>query len=117
MEFDYQLKGQTGSLRMLQTQEFDQAPTIIFLHDSLGCIKLWRDFPQFLGVHTRCNILVYDRLGYGKSSPFPENYQRDNDYLELEADLLIDIINDLNIKKPILFGHSDGGFYCFDCRW
>jgi hypothetical protein len=37
------------------------SPTIIFLHDSLGSIELWRDFPQKLGEKTNCNVLIYDR--------------------------------------------------------
>lgn len=84
------------------------APTIIFLHDSLGCIELWRDFPEQLGAMSRCNVLVYDRQGYGKSCPFsyPE---RDLNYLEVEADLLKELMDYWNIDNAILFGHSDGG--------
>ncbi len=84
------------------------APTIIFLHDSLGCIQLWRDFPEQLGAMSHCNVLVYDRQGYGKSCPFsyPE---RDINYLEMEADLLNDLLEYWAIDNAILFGHSDGG--------
>ncbi|WP_449399127.1 alpha/beta fold hydrolase [Chryseobacterium wanjuense] len=87
---------------------FKNKPTIVFLHDSLGCTQLWRNFPEKLGEATQCNILVYDRLGYGKSSPMP-TYERDNDYMESEANLLNDLLNELEIKEIILFGHSDGG--------
>jgi pimeloyl-ACP methyl ester carboxylesterase len=90
------------------TQRFANRPTIIFLHDSLGCIQLWRDFPQKLGERTNCNTLVYDRLGYGKSNPFM-NAERNNDYLEREADILAEIITKYSIENAILFGHSDGG--------
>ena len=83
-------------------------PTIIFLHDSLGCIQLWRDFPKKLGELTNCNVLVYDRQGYGKSSPFTTS-ERNNDYLEIEADILIEILDAFKIADAILFGHSDGG--------
>jgi pimeloyl-ACP methyl ester carboxylesterase len=84
------------------------SPTIIFLHDSLGCIQLWRDFPEQLGAMSHCNVLVYDRQGYGKSCPFsyPE---RDINYLEMEADLLNDLLEYWAIDNAILFGHSDGG--------
>ena len=61
--------------------------TIVFLHDSLGCITLWRDFPKLLGEKTGCNILMYDRLGYGKSGNFIKD-SRDNFYMEDEADVL-----------------------------
>lgn len=85
-----------------------ERPTIIFLHDSLGCIDLWRDFPQKLAEATSCNILVYDRLGYGKSDPM-DTFIRPVNYLELEADILNDMLTELKIKNVILFGHSDGG--------
>lgn len=83
-------------------------PTIIFLHDSLGCITLWRDFPERLGRAARCNVLVYDRLGYGKSAPMPTSH-RENDYLEREAETLISLMDACGLGKVILFGHSDGG--------
>jgi pimeloyl-ACP methyl ester carboxylesterase len=53
-------------------------------------------------------FLVYDRLGYGKSFPMP-TYERENNYMEQEADLLNDLLKELNINDIILFGHSDGG--------
>jgi len=83
-------------------------PTLVFLHDSLGCIELWRDFPQLLADAVGCNVLVYDRLGYGESIAMP-TFERPVDYLEKEADLLNDILEHYTIKQAILFGHSDGG--------
>ena len=56
----------------------------------------------------RCNVLVYDRQGYGKSCPFSYK-NRDIRYLEQEADILNDLLKHWNIDKAILFGHSDGG--------
>jgi pimeloyl-ACP methyl ester carboxylesterase len=82
-------------------------PTIIFLHDSLGCIELWRDLPEKISILTQCNVLIYDRQGYGKSLPFSTK-KRSNNYLEHEADLLIKLLDFWNVEKPILFGHSDG---------
>lgn len=83
-------------------------PTIVFLHDSLGCVVLWRDFPQKLADATQCNLLIYDRLGYGQSAPMP-TYERPVNYMELEADKLNDLLIDQGIDNAILFGHSDGG--------
>lgn len=83
-------------------------PTIIFLHDSLGCIQLWRDFPQQLGELTNCNVLIYDRLGYGNSGALPYS-KRGLDYMELEADILNELLHHWKIDQAILFGHSDGG--------
>lgn len=87
---------------------FEDKPTIVFLHDSLGSVQLWRDFPAKLAAATECNVLAYDRLGYGKSFPMPTHVRPVN-YMELEADLLNDLLTELNITNAILFGHSDGG--------
>lgn len=88
-------------------KSYENRPTIVFLHDSLGCVQLWRDFPQKLAESTQCNVLMYDRLGYGKSDPMP-TYERPTNYLELEADVLNDLLTALEIDNIILFGHSDG---------
>lgn len=88
--------------------DYKGRPTIILLHDSLGCIELWKDFPQKLSELTQCNVLAYDRQGYGKSCPFLYE-KRDNHYLELEADMLSELLDFWQIDKAILFGHSDGG--------
>lgn len=87
---------------------FEGKPIIVFLHDSLGSVKLWRDLPAKLSEATQCNVLVYDRLGYGKSYPMPTHIRPVN-YMELEADLLNDLLTELHIDNAILFGHSDGG--------
>ena len=83
-------------------------PVLVFLHDSLGCIRLWRDFPEKLAQATGCTALIYDRQGYGQSSPF-ESINRGPDYLEQEADVLERLLEKLQIPQAILFGHSDGG--------
>jgi len=85
-----------------------ETPVILFLHDSLGCSQLWRDMPAKLSEITGCNILMYDRLGYGKSGPMLTR-ERPVNYMELEADLLNDLLNELKLNNVILFGHSDGG--------
>ncbi|WP_205504144.1 alpha/beta fold hydrolase [Rufibacter psychrotolerans] len=88
--------------------EHANRPTLVFLHDSLGCLQLWRDFPEKLAQAAQCNVLVYDRLGYGKSAPMP-SHERPTNYLELEADVLNNLLATLEITDAILFGHSDGG--------
>lgn len=77
--------------------EFEDRPTIVFLHDSLGCTALWRDFPKQIAELCKCNILIYDRLGYGKSDPMP-TYVRPVNYLELEAAVLNTILEKLKIE-------------------
>ncbi|MBZ4037048.1 alpha/beta hydrolase [Flavobacterium sp. 17A] len=88
--------------------EFKNRPTIVFLHDSLGCVELWRDFPKKIADACQYNILIYDRLGYGKSDTMSTS-NRPVNYLELEAVVLDHILENLNIQDAILFGHSDGG--------
>ncbi|WP_311260674.1 alpha/beta hydrolase, partial [Xanthomonas sp. WCS2017Cala2-12] len=83
---------------------FENRPTIVFLHDSLGCVELWRDFPKRIAIACQCNLLVYDRLGYGKSVPM-KTFVRPVNYLELEAEVLDDILEKINIENAILFGH------------
>lgn len=102
------IKTSTGELAVLKHEDHPGQPTIVFLHDSLGCIELWRGFPKKLGELANCNVLVYDRLGYGKSGDFSTS-TRGNDYLEKEADVLREVLEMNNIDNAILFGHSDGG--------
>ncbi|WP_241507177.1 alpha/beta fold hydrolase [Aquimarina sediminis] len=98
--------------RLRFSKEFDsldsKKPTIIFLHDSLGCIELWKNFPAYLASKADCNALSYDRQGYGKSDPFSIS-KRDLNYLKDEAYTLGKIIEKLALKDVILYGHSDGG--------
>ncbi len=86
----------------------DNAATLVFLHDSLGCTALWRDFPAALAELSGCNYFLYDRLGYGRSKKM-DGTPRSLDYLEIEADRLVDLLGVHNLTQVILFGHSDGG--------
>lgn len=83
-------------------------PVLVFLHESLGCITVWRDFPVRLAEALGCTALVYDRRGYGASSPFPPE-PRTPDYLEQEALVLDRLLDSLGVARAVLFGHSDGG--------
>ena len=97
-----------GNIFYEHVQQFPNRPTLIFLHDSLGCTELWRDFPASISSKTHCNFVIYDRFGYGKSDPFLSE-KREIKYMELEADFLNQFIEKLNLENCILFGHSDGG--------
>lgn len=108
IQMQFILKISAAELQVLKYGNDADKPTIVFLHDSLGSIELWRGFPKKLGELTKCNVLVYDRQGYGKSSPFTTS-KRNNDYLEIEADILLEVLEDCRIDNAILFGHSDGG--------
>jgi pimeloyl-ACP methyl ester carboxylesterase len=83
-------------------------PTLVLLHDGLGSIAMWRDFPSRVAHATGCNALVYSRYGYGNSAPLQE--QRDVRYMHDEALLALpELLAKLDIVAPILLGHSDGG--------
>lgn len=88
------------------------APTgrapLVFLHDSLGCIATWRDFPQRLAGRSGRDALIYERLGHGGSGPFDR--PRERDYLLHEArDVLPAVLAACGVERAVLFGHSDGG--------
>lgn len=83
-------------------------PSIVMLHEGLGSIAMWRDFPQQVADASGCEVVVYSRYGYGTSDPTEQS--RDVDFMHKEAlESLPDLLDQLHIRKPILFGHSDGG--------
>ncbi|HEY5720049.1 MAG TPA: alpha/beta hydrolase, partial [Gammaproteobacteria bacterium] len=59
------------------------APTLVLLHEGLGCVAMWRDFPRQLAAATGCGVLVYSRAGYGASDPVP--LPRPVSYMHREA--------------------------------
>lgn len=83
------------------------APTIVFLHEGLGSIAQWRDFPATLCARTGWSGLVYNRQGYGGSDPFTQLSSR---FMHREAlEVLPRLLETFRIDRPVLFGHSDGG--------
>jgi pimeloyl-ACP methyl ester carboxylesterase len=83
-------------------------PTLVFLHEGLGSIRQWRDFPEKVASATGCRALVYDRYGYGQSDVLTEK-QRTVRFMHDEALLALpDLLKELKVEKPILVGHSDG---------
>lgn len=86
----------------------DNAAALIFLHEGLGSVAAWRDFPARLAADTGCRAIVYSRLGYGKSDPVP--LPRRPDYMHRAAlEELPALRRALAVENPILIGHSDGG--------
>lgn len=84
-------------------------PYLVFLHEGLGCIQMWKHFPQQLCASTGCPGIVYERQGYGHSSPLSE--KRNLDYHKNYADYeLLEVISSLIQGAPyFIIGHSDGG--------
>lgn len=91
-----------------------QRPLIVFLHEGLGSVAMWKDFPQHLCTATGCRGLVYSRPGYGRSTPREAEEVWGTDFMHRQAvEVLPALLKALNIDtttdQPWLFGHSDGG--------
>lgn len=84
------------------------APTLVFLHEGLGCAAMWRDFPARLAAATGCGALVFSRLGYGRSDPCP--LPRPVRYMHDEGlHVLPELLEVAGVCECIVIGHSDGG--------
>ena len=95
-------------IEQIKVNLISNTPTIVFLHEGLGSVEQWKNFPKKVCEALGMNGLVYDRQGHGRSSALKE--KREKDYLHIEAlQFLPEILKQLGIEKPILFGHSDGG--------
>ncbi|HEY7725907.1 MAG TPA: alpha/beta hydrolase [Anaeromyxobacteraceae bacterium] len=82
-------------------------PALVFLHEGLGCVALWRDFPDRLAAATGCGALVYSRAGYGASSPVP--LPRPLRYMHDEGlETLPRLLDAAGLEDVVLVGHSDG---------
>lgn len=83
------------------------APTIVMLHEGLGCVDLWRSFPEKLAEKTGFGVFVYSRAGYGNSAPI--NLPRPLDYMTREAkEVLPGVLDAIGFEYGIILGHSDG---------
>lgn len=83
------------------------APVLVFLHEGLGSLAMWKNFPARVADATGCRALVYSRYGYGKSDRLQQ--ARKVEYMHDEAlGALPDVLDQLGICNPILVGHSDG---------
>jgi pimeloyl-ACP methyl ester carboxylesterase len=98
--------GTTLEYRMIGPRP-DAAPTIVMLHEGLGSVTTWGDFPQKLAERTGAGVLVYSRAGYGQSSAIA--LPRPLDYMQREAtDVLPELLDAIGFRRGVLFGHSDG---------
>jgi pimeloyl-ACP methyl ester carboxylesterase len=80
---------------------------LVLLHEGLGSVKLWRDFPQALQRATGLPVVAFSRYGHGDSDPPPK--PRTPSFMHEEAlEVLPEFLADRGIEKPILVGHSDG---------
>lgn len=89
-------------------------PLLVFLHEGLGSVSMWRDFPERLCETTDCRGLVYSRPGYGRSTPRLPDEIWDLDFMHRQAEqvlpALLEVLDiDVDADLPWLIGHSDGG--------
>ena len=85
----------------------DAAPTLVLLHEGLGCVGLWGDFPAKLVEATGCGIFAWSRAGYGQSSAIP--LPRPLTYMHDEArDILPKVLDAIGFRDGLVIGHSDG---------
>ncbi|HXM81579.1 MAG TPA: alpha/beta hydrolase [Burkholderiales bacterium] len=96
LEYEWVGKGESGK------------PVLVFLHEGLGSIRQWRDFPRKVAQAVGCRALVYDRYGYGQSDVLAEP-RRTVKFMHDEALVsLPEFLSCLKVENPVLVGHSDG---------
>jgi len=86
------------------------APVLVFLHEGLGSVAMWRDFPARLCEAVGLRGLVYSRPGYGRSTPRSAQEKWTPDFMHVQARAVLPaLLAELGVTHPWLFGHSDGG--------
>ena len=84
-------------------------PPVVFLHEGLGSLSMWRDFPQRFCARHGLRGLVFSRYGYGRSTPKPAGERWPVGFMHEQAsEVLPALFEALDIERPWLFGHSDG---------
>ncbi len=85
----------------------NENPTLVFLHEGLGCLASWRDFPARVAANTGCGTFLYSRRGYGNSDPL-EGLRSPRYLLDEALVVLPDVLEQMQIRETIFIGHSDG---------
>jgi pimeloyl-ACP methyl ester carboxylesterase len=89
-------------------------PSIVMLHEGLGSVAMWKDFPERVARATGRGVVVWSRRGYGRSTPIggPRGvrYMHDEALVTLPA-----LLDALGFEEPVLFGHSDGASIALLC--
>ncbi|HRY16354.1 MAG: alpha/beta hydrolase [Candidatus Competibacteraceae bacterium] len=101
-------------IRLPSAHPREGAPAIIFLHEGLGSVSLWRSFPQQVADTCGCEAVIYSREGYGHSDPAPA--PRTPRYLHRQGVAVLPaLIDALELDRPLLLGHSDGASIALLC--
>lgn len=105
------ISGPNGMTNPALAQIDGPAPLIVFLHEGLGSIAMWRRFPQSLCAAAGFGGLVQDRTGHGSAEPFDDPVRGGHplDYHDREAEALLALLDREGVQQAVLFGHSDGG--------
>jgi pimeloyl-ACP methyl ester carboxylesterase len=94
------------------SEQHESSAAVLLFHDSLGCVSVWRDFPERLAVATGRCVVAYDRLGFGRSDPYPGRLSTTfvHDEAETMVPRLLDALRrDVELDTLVAFGHSVGG--------
>ncbi|WP_310625831.1 alpha/beta hydrolase [Limnohabitans sp.] len=110
IDIDWQGRAVRIEHQWLNTHRRD-APLLVFLHEGLGSVAMWRDYPQQLCDALKVRGLVYSRPGYGQSTPRDPDEHWAPDFMHRQAhEVLPALLDALGVKQtPWLVGHSDGG--------
>lgn len=114
VRIEYQWVGPAAAFRAGKDEAgMPEAPWLVFLHEGLGSLSMWRDFPARLCDALGCRGLVYSRPGYGRSTPRAANESWGADFMHHQAhEVLPALLGALGCDSgtpPWLLGHSDGG--------
>src|SRR5689334_19597061 len=104
---DLEIQSPQGRLFARHWRAGGTAAPVVLLHDSLGCVELWRDFPSKLAVALGRDVIAYDRLGFGRSDAYPGKLP--DCFIDDEARGSFAALRaQLGLERFVLFGHSVG---------
>jgi pimeloyl-ACP methyl ester carboxylesterase len=95
------------SIEVALHQHPSASDTILLLHEALGSVAYWKDFPEKLALATGANVLLYSRAGQGNSEGPIAPRNRDS-YLREVNEVIPALVEHFQVNRPVLYGHSEG---------